>query len=207
MTETQQTIGKFCDKVDASEKERAWALANCHSVQDVWNTAPPRWLLWIATRPGVTTDRERRLFAVWCARLLEPLPVEIRDAINVAARYADGEATLDELQAAQRAVMRFADNNPDDIQAWVAVWAAGTAGVDKQKTAIAAAAAVTKRDAASAALVAARIVANAANDLQGQADIEDAQAQYIRDNFTPDFTVLCQFDDAVRGNRPEAARL
>jgi len=47
-------------------------------------------------------DREIRLFAVWCARQVEHLMEDQRskDALNVAERFANGEATQDELAAA-----------------------------------------------------------------------------------------------------------
>ena len=47
-------------------------------------------------------DREMRLFAVWCARQIEHLMLGQRskDAINVAERFAKGQATTQELTAA-----------------------------------------------------------------------------------------------------------
>ena len=58
-------------------------------------------------------DREIRLFAVWCARQVQHLLKDQRsiDALDVAERYANGEATEDELTAARAA-------------AWAAMWAA-----------------------------------------------------------------------------------
>jgi hypothetical protein len=50
-------------------------------------------------------DREMRLYAVWCARQVQHLMREERSiaAIDVAERFANGEATLDELRVAARA--------------------------------------------------------------------------------------------------------
>ncbi|MFU2067687.1 hypothetical protein ACLQ9R_01290 [Bordetella hinzii] len=50
--------------------------------------------------PGV--DRDARLFAVWCARQVEHLMTDQRskDALDVAERFANGEATGEELDAA-----------------------------------------------------------------------------------------------------------
>ena len=47
-------------------------------------------------------DREIRLFAVWCARQVQHLLTDQRslDALDVAERYANGEATDDELTSA-----------------------------------------------------------------------------------------------------------
>ena len=62
-------------------------------------------------------DREIRLFAVFCARQVEHLLTDQRsiEAINTAERYANGEATKDELAAAHSAA---------GAAAWAAAWAA-----------------------------------------------------------------------------------
>ncbi|WP_080478376.1 hypothetical protein [Bordetella pertussis] len=51
--------------------------------------------------PGV--DRDARLFAVWCARQVEHLMTDQRskDALDVAERFANGEATEEERAAAR----------------------------------------------------------------------------------------------------------
>ena len=61
-------------------------------------------------------DREWRLFAVWCARQVQHLMSDQRsiDALDVAERYAHGEATDEQLVAARAA-------------AWVAAWDAARA--------------------------------------------------------------------------------
>ena len=50
-------------------------------------------------------DREWRLFAVWCARQVQHLMTDQRsiDALDVAERYANGEATVEELTSARTA--------------------------------------------------------------------------------------------------------
>ena len=65
-------------------------------------------------------DREVRLFAVWCARQVQHLMKDQRslDALDVAERYANGEATDAELAAAAREAWAVA--------AWEA-WAAWSA--------------------------------------------------------------------------------
>ena len=85
-------------------------------------------------------DREIRLFAVWCARQVQYLLTDKRslDALDVAERYANGQATHDELTAARDA-------------AWTAEAAAGAAA----RAAARAAAWVAAWDAAMAARVAA----------------------------------------------------
>ena len=50
-------------------------------------------------------DREMRLFAVWCARQVQHLMPDQQgiDALDVAERFANGEASIDELDAARTA--------------------------------------------------------------------------------------------------------
>ncbi len=102
---SDMTIHQFCNTHSACAEGRDWAVANCSSMQDAWEKLKPEWLLWVATRTGVLTDRELRLFAVWCARQVQHLMSDPRsvDAIDVAERYADGKATDDELAAARAA--------------------------------------------------------------------------------------------------------
>lgn len=99
------TIEEFCDKHHACPEGRKWALANCATMQQAWKTAKPEWVTWIATREGVLSDRELRLFAVWCARQVQHLMIDPRSiaALDVAERYARGEASADELTAARDA--------------------------------------------------------------------------------------------------------
>jgi len=61
-------------------------------------------------------DRDARLFGVWCARQVQHLMTDpcSLDALDVAERYADGAATMDELSAAWDA-------------AWAAAWDAARA--------------------------------------------------------------------------------
>jgi len=58
----EMTIAEFCDAHRACDEGRQWALTHCQTMRDVWRDASPEWLLWVATRPGVLTDRELRLF-------------------------------------------------------------------------------------------------------------------------------------------------
>jgi hypothetical protein len=99
------TIEQFCDKHDACQDGRDWAVANCQSMQDAWMKLKPEWLLWVATRQGVLSDKELRLYAVWCARQVQHLMTDKRSiaALDVAERYADGRATDVELDAARAA--------------------------------------------------------------------------------------------------------
>jgi hypothetical protein len=114
------TIAEFCDLHSACEAGRDWALAECQTMDDVWATARPEWLVWVATRPGVLCDRSLRLFAVFCARQVEHLLTDDRSrrAIAAAERFANGEATQEELAAAWDAAASAASD---------AAWAASDA--------------------------------------------------------------------------------
>ena len=65
-------------------------------------------------------DRELRLFAVWCARQVQHVMTDQRslDALDVAERYANDQATNDELAAAWSAAR---------AAAWDAVWSVSAA--------------------------------------------------------------------------------
>jgi hypothetical protein len=140
---------------------------------DAWNKLPPEWMVWVATRRGVLTDKELRLFALYCARSIEHLLLDQRskDAIDVAERFAHGNATDEELAAAMEA-------------AWAAAWdAAMEAAWAAARDASRAAAWAAARDAARAAAWAA---AWAAADAAKAACIE-SQASWLRANTRPSF--------------------
>ena len=76
-------------------------------------------------------DNDVRLFAVWCARQVEHLMTDQRskDALNVAERHANGQATDEELYAARdaardaaRAAARDAARDAARAAAWDAAW-------------------------------------------------------------------------------------
>ena len=68
-------------------------------------------------------DREIRLYAVWCARQVEHLMTDERSkqALVVAERHANGEATDEELAAARAAAWDAARAAAWD-DAWAAAW-------------------------------------------------------------------------------------
>ena len=78
--------------------------------------------------------KEWRMYAVWCARQVQPLIIDPRiiAALDVAERFANGEATQAELDAARAAAWDAAR-----AAAWAAAWdaawdAAGAAAWDAQ---------------------------------------------------------------------------
>jgi hypothetical protein len=170
------SIKEFCKLHDACEAGRDWALANCKTMQDVWATARPEWLVWVATRPDVLDDRTLRLFAVFCARSVEHLLTDqrSRDAIDVAERFAKGEATAEELSAA-----------------WDPAWSAASAAWDAARAAAWSAAWDAARDAAWdaawSAASAARDAAWSAASAAAWSAAWDLQATWLRENCLPNF--------------------
>ena len=93
------------------------------------------WAIWAATRDGVMSDRDLRLFAVRCARRVQHLMTDQRsiDALDVAERYAKGEATEDELTAARTAAHAAVDATD---AAHAAAWDAAVAAAREARAAV-----------------------------------------------------------------------
>ena len=147
--------------------------------------------LWCC-RAAPQHDREWRLFAVWCARQVQHLMTDSRSvaALDVAERFAKGEATDDELTAAGVAAEA----------AWSAAWAAagvaagvaaeaawaaagvaaGVAAYDAGRAAAGAAAWAAAYDAGVAAYDTGRAAAYEAGRAAGRAAAYDAQAARFR---------------------------
>ena len=84
-------------------------------------------IIWLLCREQFMSDKDMRLFAVWCARealklLKNPDPRSL-NACDVAERFANGQATGDELDAACSAA-RYADRSPARYAAWSAACSA-----------------------------------------------------------------------------------
>jgi hypothetical protein len=93
------TILEFARKHEAFSEGPDFSLSNCKDMQEVWKKSNADLKIKIATRPGVLTEKELRLFAVFCARQASHLTTDSRIlfAIDVAERFANGVATLGEL--------------------------------------------------------------------------------------------------------------
>jgi hypothetical protein len=106
------SIKDFCEKHNACEDGKKWALENCTDMQDAFSKAKSGWSIWIATRKGVLTDKELLNFAVFCAcqnwKLLKDK--RSKKAICVAHRYALGRANKKELYAAYSAASSAASS-------------------------------------------------------------------------------------------------
>ena len=131
---------KHLGKSQADDEPLLYAvIARSNGIDDaLWccRAEPDQWKTW-------------RLFAVWCGRQVEHLMEDERskNALNVAERHANGEATDAELAAAWAAARAAARD-----AAWAAAWAAARAAArDAAGAAARAAAWAAARDAAGAA--------------------------------------------------------
>ena len=107
----------FLKKHDACASGARWAIENCTSLYDLWDKLPgapnKSWMMWVATRPGVFSDKDMRLLA---CRIVRTTPVadgktvwdlltgeRPRSAVEISERYAVGLATYGEVSAAAAA--------------------------------------------------------------------------------------------------------
>jgi hypothetical protein len=138
----------------ACREARDWA--GSRTLAEVWaDCQRSDWLLWLLGAIGYDDERVLRLFAAWCARQVLHLVDDprSREAVEVAERYARGEATREELAAAWAAA---------NAAAWDACAAANAAVWAAEAAARVAAWDAAAWDAAEAARYAARYAAEAA---------------------------------------------
>jgi hypothetical protein len=108
-TISNKIIRKFNPCYDPSEviTDENEELSVKQWVEKYKNIVPPKDILWLLCRNEFLSDKDLRLFAVWCARealkLVENPDKRSVNACNVAERYANGEATKEELETARSA--------------------------------------------------------------------------------------------------------
>lgn len=80
---------------------------------------PPHDKLWVVCYGDIIDDKTLRLFVVWCARQVQHLMLDPRSiaALDTAEKYAHGEASREELDAAWAAAWDAAG-----AAAWDAAW-------------------------------------------------------------------------------------
>jgi hypothetical protein len=191
------TIIEFCKKHSARSRVRRWAFAaGCATMADLWqrDDLPPDWRIWIATRPGVLNDETLRLFACWSVRQVwRLLPDEhSRNAVEVAERYAAGNATDDELNAARTSAWaawsileRAPRSRARDVAMYAARAAAGATWTAPESAYDAAwSASAAACDAAWSALADSSEAALAAST-----DSSEAQSAWLVANAKPSFEV------------------
>jgi hypothetical protein len=185
------TIEEFADCYDACAEGCAWAKKNCPTgtMQEAWEKLPWEFMLWVARRPGVLTDRELRLFAVDCARralgrVKNPDPRSVR-AVEVAEAIANGKATVEQLAEARKGA---ASASYASAAAYVAAHASASSAAYAVAayTAAVADAACAACASADAAYAADAYSASAYADAR-QAE-RDTQCAWLRANTKPNFT-------------------
>jgi hypothetical protein len=101
-TDLKSELLKFIenDKEELSIKE--W-------VEKYRNVVPAKEIIWLLSRREFMSEKDLRLFSVWCARealkLIENPDERSINACNVAEKFANGEATIEELNAAYYAAI------------------------------------------------------------------------------------------------------
>ena len=119
---------------DACAEAIAWSEARADFAACYRDCANPEWLLWLLDHAGLLDDRRARLYGCWCVRYTPLADGRVvwdlltdersRAAVEVAERYAVGEANDDELDAA-----RYAAWTATWIAAWYAAWTAQCARI------------------------------------------------------------------------------
>ncbi len=137
-TINNELIRSFSPCYDPSEKNIPddETLTVVEAVAKYRSIVPAKDIIWVLCRNEFLTDKDLRLFAVWCARealKLDANPDERSvNACNVAERLANGEATSEELAAAWAAAGdaagdAYAARDAALDTAWAARAAAGAA--------------------------------------------------------------------------------
>jgi len=102
-------IRSFGPCYDPSEKKipDGETLSVLDWVEKYRSVVPAKDIVWLLCRNEFLSDRDLRLFAVWCARealsLIDSPDPRSVEACDVAERYANGEASQEELAAARAA--------------------------------------------------------------------------------------------------------
>ena len=107
------TLKNWLEEHGACEDGSRWALrTGCETIEEIWlrDDLKPVWRIWIATRNGMVSDRVLRKFACACVRQVWHLLTDerSRNAVEVAERFADGNATKEELKQAKHAACAVA---------------------------------------------------------------------------------------------------
>lgn len=189
LEQLDMTIEQFCEIHNACKEGRDWAIANCKTMTECWANLPPSYLIWTATRPNVLSEKELRLFAVFCCREVWHLLIDerSRNAVEVIERFANGQASKEEMHVAYLAAVDAARE-----ASCAAAYAAANAAADADATAYAA-----TNSAYAAASAAANAAAYTATYTAADADAADAayvatraatrqkQADWLRSNIIP----------------------
>ncbi len=160
-----QDIQKLLIDLDACEPAKEWAAGK--TWEEIFNTCHRGdWLLWLFRRTNPNDKKAITLAKGHCANTVRHLMKDERsiNAVDVAIRYGNGDATDKELAAAYAAAYAAADAAA--YAAAAAAYAAAYAAADAADAADAAAAYAAAYAAAAAAADAADAAADAADALK-----------------------------------------
>lgn len=113
---SKKLLSAWLVKHEAHRSINSLALAKCVSLAEAWVKASDTDVIWIATRPGVMTQKQRAAFACYCVRQIWHLLQDERSkaAIESGELYCTGLSSEKDLEA-------------DDAAADAAVYAAAYA--------------------------------------------------------------------------------
>jgi hypothetical protein len=125
-------------KLGACDEARAFAKT-CPDLETAWNTCDRSdWMVWLLRRLKFRDAKVYRLYACWCVRntpmadgrkawdlLTDP---RSRNAVDVAERFAVGEATADELREAR--IAAYATYDVTYAATYAAAYATAYAAAD-----------------------------------------------------------------------------
>ena len=112
-TINNELIRSFTPCYDPSEKgiPDDEVLSVLEWVEKYRGVVPHEDIIWLLCHEEFLSDKDLRLFAVWCARealkLVENPDIRSTEACNVAERFANGEATDEELEDAYNSAATY----------------------------------------------------------------------------------------------------
>lgn len=129
------TIAEFCELHGAFDENDELANDSRHLTIDVWKSLPPEWVVWVATRRGVLSSRQLRLYALFCCDHVSGFLNDERSkkAVIVARGFLEGEHCEKSLAEAEEhawAAVRDASNTAERTASgsdWQRKWAAWAA--------------------------------------------------------------------------------
>ena len=104
----------WCKKHKACSEAIEWIKENnIQTMHEAWEKCERSdWMLWVMDELDYGTDKQLRLFAVWDARQTFTKDTDKRsiEACDVAEKFANGQATREELSAAGSAARSAAES-------------------------------------------------------------------------------------------------
>ena len=120
----------WCKKYHACYDATEW-VRQFNTWAEAWDACQrPDWMLWLMGEKDIGDAKTLRLFACRCVRDVWPLLTDerSRNAVEVAERFANGEASREELWTARDAALDAAEKTVEDAAenvaenaAWVAL--------------------------------------------------------------------------------------